>query len=434
MDNNWAINEFSQVDFGDERLNKRLITLSSKLAEAPESTINQVCGSWAETKAAYRFFQNDKITYKEITNSHMEAVKQRCEEYPTILAIQDTTYMNYTNHIGTKGLCPLSRNRGKHKKEIPTVGLVMHSTLCISTDGLPLGIIDQKIYARPELSEEVKEIKKRTHNVAFSIEEKDSFRWIEALQNTYKVFDALSSNAVTICDREGDMYDFFFTAFNLKLNVLVRANHNRKVNKNSPYSETSGIELWDLIKRTKVIGTIDIKIPKRTEQVERIAICKIQIGKLNIAAPRNLKNSRELPILQMNAIYVSEKRCPDNIEPIDWMLLTDIPIENLEQALEKIRWYCLRWRIEVFHKVLKSGLKVEDCRLSTSDRLIRYLAVMSVIAWRIFWITLVARVAPDSSCCLLLKDNEWKILYSRFNENKKLPKKPPSLEQCSIIS
>ena len=137
------------------------------------------------------------------------------------------------------------------------------------------------------------------------------------------------------------------------------------------------------------------------------------------------------PDLKLYAVYISEVACPEGVEPIDWMLITNSPVENREQALEKAAWYCLRWRIETWHKVLKSGLQVEDCRLTTADRLIRYLAVMSVVAWRIFWVTLVGRIAPTASCQIFLKDFEWKILNAKFNKTQKRKNGAPTLEQAS---
>ncbi len=107
----------------------------------------------------------------------------------------------------------------------------MHSTLAMSKDGLSLGVVDKKIYSRPEESEERKEMKKRTHNITISIEEKDSYRWLEFLQQTQTVFQNQSVMRITICDRESDIFDFFHLAKDLDAKVLVRANHDRKVNK-----------------------------------------------------------------------------------------------------------------------------------------------------------------------------------------------------------
>ena len=434
MNENWVAKEFQLANLGDQRLNKRLSLLLDRFSKLPESTINQACENWAETKAAYRFFKNDNIAYKEITSSHIEATKKRCKEFSTIIAIQDTTYFNYSDHPETQGLCPLSRNKGKHKDDIVTLGLIMHSTLAVSTDGLPLGVIDQKIYSRSEPSKEKKELKKKTHNNALSIEEKDSYRWLEALKNYNDEFNAQSVKIVTVCDREADIYDFFCLADQLQCFVVIRANQNRKINKSSPCSETTGEELWDFVKRTKCRGSIQVIIPELKDRPARIATCQIKFTKINLTSPRNhiIKTIEKKSILLMYAIFVFEKNCPKSAEPIEWMLLTNILIKNIDQAIEKIEWYCLRWKIETWHKIIKSGLRVEDCRLSTSDRLIRYLAVMSIVAWRIFWITVIARVTPNAPCYLFLNDSEWKILFSKFNRGKKIPKRPPTVNQSVI--
>lgn len=306
----------------------------------------------------------------------------------------------------------------------------MHSTLAVSFDGLPLGIVDQKIYSRPEESEERKELKKRTHNITLPIEEKDSYRWVESLKQTHDAFQNRSTKPITICDRESDIFDFFHLAEDLDMKVVVRANHNRKVNKSSPYSEVTGEELWPYMKKKRAKGVIEVKIPAQNKQSERTAKCTVKFSRITFTPPRNHPNKEKLSKLTLSAIYVSEKTCPKDTSPIDWILLTNISIETLDQALEKISWYCLRWRIEVLHKVLKSGLKVEDCRLKTSNRLIRYLSVMSIVAWRIFWLTLLSRVSPHASCCLFLNEEEWKILYSMHNKKKPLPRVPPTINQC----
>jgi hypothetical protein len=432
MRSKWAEKELKKCDLGDERLNHRLILLADSFSQAPESPINQACQNWAETKAAYRFFQNENVSHQKVLNSHVEATKERAQEYSVILAIQDTTYFNYSAHPKTKGLCALSKNKGKHKKEIVTTGLVMHTTLAVSTEGLPLGILNQKTYSRPPLSEEIKDLKKRSHNIALPIEEKDSFRWLQCLQETHKIFKTQATQVVTVCDREADIYDFFRLADKLKTPVLVRASHNRTVNKNSIYSEITGVKLWDLLNNTKSRGIIRLDIPEQEDRPSRSANCEVKIRDFTLTPPKNHteKHVVELPFLKIHAIHVSEVNPPEGCAPIDWMLLYNLPIKDYEEALEKINWYCIRWRIEVFHKVLKSGLKVEDCRLATADRLIRYLTLMSIVAWRIFWITLVARVAPNSSCLLFLSNMEWRILFSQRHRNKKMSKKPPSAKEA----
>jgi len=430
MDNNWAENEFSLTDLGDQRLNKRLIQIADSFSQTPESPINHACQNWAETKAAYRFFDNENVSYKEILNSHVQATKDRAQECSTILAIQDTTYFNYTSHPQTTGLCPLTKFKGKHKESIITSGLVMHSTIAVSTDGLPLGILNQKIYSRPEVPAKKKMLRKKSHNKALPTEEKDSVRWLEALKETDKHFPSQSQRVVTVCDREADMYDFFRLADSLNASLLVRANYNRTVNKSSTYSETTGIKLWTQIQKNKIIAKIEVRIPKGENSPARLAKCQVKVGQFALNVPKDhVEKKNLLPILNLHAIYVIEKNPPKGTDPIEWMLLTNLPVKTRKEALEKIQWYCLRWRIEVFHKILKSGFKVEDCRLATAKRLIRYLSLISVVAWRIFWITMIARVSPQAPCLLFLSDFEWKVLFTRSNRKSKIPKKPPSVKE-----
>jgi hypothetical protein len=431
MDTNWVNNEFQATDLGDQRLNKRLSKIIERFTDSPVSPINQACDDWSETKAAYRFFRNDKVKYQEIAKGHQQATTCRADSLKTILAVQDTTYFTYT-HPKTKGLCKLTKNRGKHKEEVPVLGLVMHSTLAVDCDGLPLGVCNQQIYSRPPVSEKVKKLKKISHNTAVATKEKDNYRWIKALEETVKTFSGRSENVITICDREADMYDFFLRSKELNTQLLVRACQNRKVNKKTPYSEKTGQKLWELLKGKEVKGKITVDIPKRDKFPSRKAECKVKYSEFTMNHPVNHfeKHTKNLPNIQLNAIYVYEEKKEESDDAIEWMLLTTLPVESIDQALEIIQWYCLRWRIETWHKILKSGLRVEDCRLSTSQRLIRYLAVMSIVAWRIFWITLISRVSPNASCYLFLNDIEWKILYRKFQKGKKIPKKEPTVRQC----
>jgi len=197
----WAEKEFEKVDLGDERLNQRLVKISQQLLDSPESPINKACGNWSETKAAYRFFQNENVNYQDIVEAHAEMTQERGKQEDTVLAIQDTTYYNFSNHPKTEGLGVLSRFKGKHKDEILTLGLCMHTTLGITTEGLPLGILDQNIFSREELSLQKIELKKKSHNNALPIEEKESIRWLDSMRKTISHFEGQNKKVVTIADR-----------------------------------------------------------------------------------------------------------------------------------------------------------------------------------------------------------------------------------------
>lgn len=430
----WAEKEFEMLDLEDERLNQRLIKISQQISENPQSPINKACGNWGDAKAAYRFFQNQNVNYQTIVGTHTDMTKIRSEQENTILAIQDTTYYNFSNHPKTQGLGILSRFSGEHKNEILTLGLCMHTTIGITPEGLPLGLLDQNIFSRKDISLEKKELKKKSHNMALPIEEKESVCWLNSMRKTVSLFnDNDKKKVVTIADREADIYDMFLLADRMNTNVLIRASYNRKINRTAIHSDISGEYLWDFMKKQKSKGIIKVKVPKKDNQPEHMATCEIKFSKINIFPPRNRKGSKEGNLnLDLYAIHILEKNPQKSTPQIEWMLLTNIPVINYQEAVEKIKWYCLRWRIEVYFKVIKSGFKVEDCRLENADRLIRYLAVISIIAWRVYWLTLVSRTSPDLSSLIFLNEFEWKILFVKFNSNKKIPKCPPSMKQITI--
>ena len=431
--NGWAAEEMGQTDLGDKRLNDRLVSLCDRFSESPESPINQACKDWAETKAAYRFFQNQDVEAADIIETHRKKTAERAKPYKTILAIQDTSYFIYTSHTKTKGLGAMSLKKGKHVEKIFSNGLVMHACLAVTTDGVPLGLLDQNIFVRKLRSAE----RRRFADVT-PIEEKESYHWLEALKNTDAIMG--DTQVVTVCDREADMYGLFELGDRLKSPVLVRANVDRAINRKSRYAEEDVVRLWSFMRDRPAAGTKTIEIPKRKATPHakarnaRTAILTIKFGSFVFNPPRNNIQYRhsQPPNLAMCAVYAYEVNPPENEEAVEWMLLTNLPITNFQEACEKVHWYCLRWRIEMYFKVLKSGFKVEDCRLSTADRLMRYLAVMSVVAWRLFMITLIARTEPDTPCTEFLSDPEWKILFRTVNKGKSLPEKVPAIGEVII--
>jgi hypothetical protein len=423
----WAREELGNVDLGDPRRTARLVKLCGQLSAMPESSINQACGDWTETKAAYRFFQNDKVEVEDILAAHRAKTAERAEQHSTVLALQDTSYLVYTSHRQTTGLGELSVKKGKHVEKISSQGLVMHSCLAVTTAGVPLGLLDQQLFAREEAPEE-----QRRHHTVLPIEEKESYRWLEVLKRSRRVSE--TTQLVTVCDREADIYEFFQLSAALGAPVLVRANHDRPINKRSMYTEKEIVKLWAHLARQPCTGHFTIAVPLRratkhvAARAPRTATVAVRFVAFTLNPPKRLSST--LPNLALFAIYVRETAPPTEEPPLEWMLLTNLPITNFAQAYEKVQWYCLRWRIEMYHKVLKSGFRIEHCRLGDAQRLIRYVTVMSIIAWRIFLLTLRARTYPEAPCTTLLTDPEWQVLYRTVHKTSSLPATPPSL--CEV--
>ena len=435
----WAAEEFEGISLGDKRLDTRLIKLCDRFSDAPESPINQACADWAETKAAYRFFQNESVEVGDIIAAHRRKTVGRAENHDTILALQDTSYFVYTNHPKTEGLGKMSMKKGKNVPKIYSHGLVMHTCLAVTTEGLPLGLLDQKIFARELRSEKERRATpgRRLQDV-LPVEEKESYRWLEALTTTTAA--VTKTQVVTVCDREADLYDFFKLSDQLGACVLVRASQNRTVNRRSRYAEKDVAKLWDYMHQQPTSGSYEIEIPKRTKtkhckvRMARTAVVSVKFGSFSMNPPRNNPKHRaeKLSDIEMYAVHILEAHPPEGEEPVEWMLLTNSPIATFDEACEKVRWYSLRWRIEMYFKVLKSGFRVEACRLGNAERLARYLTVMSIVAWRLFMITLIARTDPTTSCTKFIAQHEWKVLYLRTNRNTDLPATPPTVGEVVI--
>ena len=164
----------------------------------------------------------------------------------------------------------------------------------------------------------------------------------------------------------------------------------------------------------------------------RTATVTVRFAPFLLNPPRNhpKHGCEELPDIDMFAVHAVESSPPAGEAPLEWMLLTNLPVRSFDEAREKVRWYCLRWRIEMYFKVLKSGLKVEACRLAHAERLMRYLTVMSIVAWRLFMITIIAGTDPDTPCTALLADHEWQVLFLKVNQNRTLPASVPTIAEA----
>ncbi len=426
----WAANEFGESEFGDSRLNVRLVNLANSFIESPQSPINQSCKFWHESKAAYRFFKNDKVTAKRILAPHIRQTVMRAAQDPTVLVIQDTSYISYAGHRKTKGLGII-----RSEYQGAAQGLVMHTSFAVNSEGIPLGIVDQNIFSRQLMSKAKKALRKKSGGTRLLLEEKESIRWLNGVRNTVDAFRDSKTKVVTVCDREGDFYDLYKFSQEINTSVLIRASSDRRINKSVRRSRLPEDKLWGLLSRQPCQGKIVLELPPKADRQARAAHLEIRFSPLTMNPPTNyyfqVNNGKKKTYPKLNAIYVKEVGAPKGEAPLEWMLLTDLEVTNIHQALEKIKWYTYRWRIEIFHKILKSGLHVEKCRLNTADRLKRYLTLMSVIAWRLYWITLINRATPKMPCTCLITERQWKLLYLQIHKNRTLPKTTPSIREVT---
>lgn len=412
-DNGWFLEETKTADLGDKRLNKRLSNMLATLSRKPAQSIPVAANGWQETKAAYRFLDHEAVTLEKVLNPHIDAVKERIKKEAIVLLPQDTTELDYSGKKQTKGLGKLNYEN--------QLGMHLHATIAVTPDRINLGIIHAEILTREKLGE--------SKRAQLPIEEKESMRWL----NSYRIAQKLAEGCpdtkiISISDREGDIYDIFVEAHeiqgNSKAEWIVRANQNRRLLETEEDDKKKYKKLFKKIDETTVIGLIEFNLPKIKNRQARKVKQEIKAITVYLKAPR--KKGSELPDIAINAVSAKEIDAPHGVEPIEWIILTSLPVATKEQALQVIEWYLCRWQIEIFFKVLKVGCDIEELQLKTIDRLKPCLALYMIIAWRILYITMLGRICPEIPCSAVFEDEEWKAVYIVVRRCQP-PEIPPNL-------
>lgn len=411
----WVMREFAGIKLGDKRLGQRAQIIMTQFSQRPTASIPQACERWGDIKAAYRFFDNDAVQPEQLLQPHSRATIQRMQSQAIVLAVQDTTSLNYSTHPETEGLGPISNNANK------TIGLFVHSTLALTTAGQPLGLLDVQVRSRDRRrfggSRNAHVRNKK------SVAEKESQRWLDSLRACQQAApDCPKTTLVNVTDREGDLYELFEQALQSaerRVHVLVRAQHNRQVRQSVEQ------KLWPHLAAQEAAATLLVKVPRQPAQPSRTARLTIRFGPVTLNAP-TLKEHKAA--LQLWAVQAQEEQPPRGQKPIVWRLLTTLPVSNAAEAVEKVQWYCQRWQIEMFHKVLKSGCQIEHRQLETAARLRRILMMDLIVAWRILLLSKVSRQNPEVSATEWLLEKEWKVLW--VHVKKQPAKDPPTLHQA----
>jgi hypothetical protein len=418
----WVSEEFADVDLSDKRLDRRLIKTAGLLASSPISPINEACGDWASTQAAYRLFDNEKACPEAIREPHIASTAKRMASVDgPVLVTQDTVFFSYGQHPKTRGLGPIGKSNSEHER-----GLIMHNALAFTTSGVPLGLLSQNIWARQEVPDEGY-VEKILRLQCTAIEEKESSKWLLALRETVERTPA-GVKVITVADRESDFFEFLTEARELRAHFLIRARVDRLL----VPEESEGCEsMLEALSGALALGTLTVEIPSNGKRKARTAKVEVKTAPATIKAPQRrgqAKQSGSSEPISVNVIAATETAPPRGEEAISWVLLTDLAVPNFESACEKIDWYGKRWGIEVWHKVLKSGCKVEDCLLETGERLSRYLTLFSIIGVRLMHVGYLARVQPELAATEVFSREEIEALHVRVHKALP-PAKSPSLKE-----
>jgi hypothetical protein len=419
----WAEHEFGGAPLGDTRLSRRLVEVAAAKADVPDRAFSGVAeGDWAAVKAYYRMIdqpEESAVSMPNILAPHRERTVRRMMGQKTVLCVQDGSDLNYSNLSECEGLGEMGTNQTGAKSR----GLHLHSTLAVAPNGLPLGVLRSECVAP-----QPKSPKDGRPSFAIPIEEKKTFVWIEHHRDLVALAHGLpNTRLVDVCDREADFFEMFHEQRQDPcVDLLVRAKHNRTLSEGQESSK-----LFQAVGEAPVGSRVRVHIPRQSARPKRsgqrarpkrpgreaaLAVRWLQVQ----LQPAHYHADKE-PI-GIWVIHALEETPPPNTKPVEWFLLTTIPIHSAEDAERCLRWYCLRWRIEDWHRVLKSGCRIEDLAHRTAERLRRAVAINLVIAWRIMLMTLLGRETPALPAEVLFSDIELRTLRAYAKKKRlKLP-------------
>ena len=408
----WPAQEMLTANFGDERLNHRAALLLGRLADRPEASVPAAFQGWPETLAAYRFFDNQKATPEKVLEPHRDATLKRAGQFPLVLCVQDTTELDYTSKPQIQGLGPLNYKE--------SLGLYIHPTLAITPERLCLGVVDQWSWARDPEEHGGKD---RQHRLQRSIEDKESFRWLEGYRRVCDWQSTLpETRLVYVADRDSDMFELFEEGQSGEASWLIRASQDRAL--------VGGGHLRQAIRETEVACILEFDLPATSQRAKRHVTQTVRVARCKLRPP--YRPDKKLPPIEVTAILAWEEKPPEGAEPVEWLLLTDLPVQSAEEAREKVQWYLCRWQIEVYFRILKSGCRVEDLQLQERNRLEVALAFYMIVAWRVLYLIMLGRTLPELSCEIVFAPEEWKAVYL-VTQKKKPPLEPPPLQDILVM-
>lgn len=427
----WAVEEMESADLKDERLNERLTTLLSALGERPTASIPAACGGFNEMIAAYRFFANDKVTFQRVLAPHVKRTVQRMAEQKVVLLIQDTTELDFTR--------PESQMTGAGSLGSSSRwGAFLHPLVAFTPDGTPLGTCWATMWARDEPAEETR-TEKEQRRKATPFEEKESRRWVDGLREARAVApQAPAAQCVCIADSEADIYELFVEPQGPRpVEWLVRACQNRALLEGA--EDENGGEVRNIraaVEAQPVLFTKEISVRgrkakllcdkrgRRQPRESRTAVVEVRVTTVTLRPPP--RPDGKLPTVSVNVVQAREVNPPTDDEPVEWLLVTTLPVDTVEQVGTILQYYTVRFLIEVLFRVLKSGCRVEERRFEHIDRMLPCAALYLIVAWRTLMVCRLGRSSPDLDCEAIFDPAEWKSVWMVV-QGKRPPRRPPKL-------
>jgi hypothetical protein len=402
-----TVKDFPGLDFGDVRRNDRFVSIINNINQQPGSSIPKQNTGWYNTKATYLFFRNEEVSLSSLQEAIAGFGCRQTEGLQRVLVAHDISNISY-NDLQADGLGYLANKDGR--------GIICYSSIAISDEGVPLSLLYQRNWIRSE-----EQLGKANNRKTTPFEQKESYEWYKGMNEVNK---QLGNNIqkIHIADREADIYELFFSAYEPNTDLLIRSRHNRQLN--------DGSHLWEAVSQQPLAATVELQIPDKTGK-KRTAI-EVEVRYHQVEILRPLKSNNQYESVALTAIEIKQSGDKNDWqeEPIHWKLLTSVSVSTVAEALQCVQWYCYRWLIERFHYVLKSGTRIEELQLKQAGSLQKAIHVYSLAAMRIMQLVYQSRVTPQVSCEVVLTKEQWIVLYMLIHKKSNIPPEPPTLGEA----
>ena len=412
---------YERYDFGDKRIGKRVRRILEEKTANPQMSVHAMSKTAGESKAAYRLLGNSKFHREALMNAcHEESVARiKGSGESVILVPQDTTALDYHGLKSTEGIGFIGDSPDLH-------GVMMHSAIAVTPEGLPLGLLYCKLWTRAAASFGSKKGRGKKR-----IEEKESYKWIETMEGAST--DAPENvRYIHICDREGDIYPLFSVAMEGHRHFIIRNAQNRRIHSGDGEPDCMLPYMAEAVRASKESVVVHVPRDSHTKRKERDAVVQVAYQPITIQKSR-YGHEAVLEEVSLYALCAEELHAPPETTPISWHLVTTEPIEDLEDAARIMKWYTQRWKIEMFHRVLKEGCKVECLQEETVEKLEKLIAIYAIVAINLLDLTYMEREMPDLPCDILLAEKEWKVLYQYSHRSKDPPSQIPTVAEAVIM-
>jgi hypothetical protein len=414
------VDELEGIHFKDKRLAARSKRVLNALSQNSEASINAACDGWGDTQAAYRFFDNKRVSPEEILRPHCEATVRRASEHPVVLLVQDTTELDYTDH---------PQRDAKYLADCNHRGIYLHAQLAVTPEKLSLGVMGIDFHER-----ELESLGKSKERKTWPIEEKESFRWLKGYRRACELGVACpATQVVMVADRECDIYDIFVEAQEgtpSPVDYVVRAQEDRSTFERDPSEGKKGYrKVRDEVAESTVLVERTIELVETPKRKAREATVEIRAITVKVKPPHARSH---LPSVTYNAVFVKEIGGPNDGTDVEWLLITTLPINTFAEILLVLGYYLARWTVEIYFRILKTGCRVENILLETMHRLKNCLAMYCIIAWRVQYLTYLNRTTPAIPCTAVFTPSEWKSVWTIVTQTD-IPKTPPLLSEFMVL-